>query len=158
MLVRGACIESFYHAPMAYILSQQGNTRSAQPLFTITAAKEAVVSMEDALEARGLRGLLRPIRASVVFSLICDAIAKVVDPTSFIADKVMTESLSRAAMLNTNSLNGKIAKSIELIAKTDVKKGLAAYRVECSLDGKRQEFTVAVGRAYPSGRLYACVE
>jgi hypothetical protein len=157
MIIHGNTIESFVYGPTAYLLSYDGKVRAAQPIFTTTTAKEAVRSMEDTLEDGGIKRLRRPIRSSIVFSLICDAIAKDVNGTNYLADKVVASISAQPAMLGTASTHEEIASSVRRISQIVSPRGIATYLVKCRLEGEIREFAVRLKRDYKCGTLSAAV-
>jgi hypothetical protein len=151
-LLRGDYVQSFYKAPVAYVLSTDGETgvSRAKPIMTQTAVRELLAPLTTPLDA-----LKRPIRSSIAFSMVCDAIAKNIDGLSFISHKVASSLSGNPDLLGTSPSHERIAHSIDSITKRGSASGNTSYLVEGVFDGERRTFEVAFKRNYRLGTVMA---
>jgi len=151
-LLRGDYVQSFSKAPVAYALSTDGGTgvSRAKPIMTQTAVRELLAPLTTPLDA-----LKRPIRSSIAFSMVCDAIAKNIDGLSFISQQVASSLSATPVLLSTSPSHERIVHSIHSITKRSPALGNTTYLVEGIFDGERRTFEVAFKRNYRLGTVMA---
>jgi len=155
MLLGGQSVESFYTAPVAYILSccEDVKSRRARPILTGRAMREAVLSLQDTVHEGGLSALRRPIRSSFIFNTLCDAIAKKEDGVSQVAGHLIASMEERQELLGNCLAHEEIAHSIRSIYQSARAPGFAAYEVTAVINRRSRHFNVIMRRRYDLGTI-----